>query len=51
MGICRDFFRSLINFAVSNPFKPGIWTSSKITAKSYFKMHFKASSPDLANTK
>src|SRR5882672_7075951 len=50
IGVCRDRSRSLINRAVSNPSTPGMRASRRIAAKSCFKTHRRASSPEFART-
>src|SRR6266849_8453197 len=50
IGVCRDRSRSLINLAVSNPSTPGMRASRRMTAKSCFRTHRRASSPERART-
>ena len=47
----RERSRDLITFAVSNPFIPGICTSSRMTANSRRRTSRSASSPDVARTR
>ena len=48
IGIERVRSRALISRAVSKPSSPGIWTSSRIAAKSSCSSALSASSPELA---
>ena len=50
IGTARVRSRSLISSAVSKPSSPGIWTSSRITAKSSWRRWRSASSPEFART-
>ena len=46
IGVCRERSRWRISAAVSNPSMPGIWTSSRMTAKSWSSSRLSASAPD-----
>jgi hypothetical protein len=48
MGVSLERSRPRIIFAVSKPSMPGMRTSSRITAKSFFSTRRSASSPDCA---
>ena len=48
IGVVRLRSRPRMNFAVSKPSIPGIWTSSRTTAKSSSSSALSASSPDPA---
>ncbi len=50
MGVCRERLRSRISRAVSNPFRSGIFTSRRISAKSWSSRTRSASSPEEACT-
>jgi len=50
IGVAADFLRLRISAAVSKPFIVGMLTSSRMTAKSFFRTSFNASSPEVAVT-